>query len=132
MTLGVDAGYRYLKSDPNQSKNANGYLTYSNIPWLNITATISCTYLESGYLSGKIFGATVTKDLFDNNLQISGGYRYVDYIFTENLLKSLSNIAEANLTLQFLKTLSLSVNYELTFESNNKYNRLYLQLRKRF
>jgi hypothetical protein len=132
MVLGADAGYRYLKSDPSQSKNANGYFTYSRIPWLGVTATVSATYLESSYLNGKIFGATVSKDLFKSQLQISGGYRYVDYNFAESLQSSPENIAEANLSCQFLKTLSLSVNYELTFESSNKYNRLYIQLRKRF
>ena len=132
MVLGADAGYRYLKSDPGQSKNANGYFTYSRIPWLGVTATVSATYLESSYLNGKIFGATVSKDLFKSQLQISGGYRYVDYNFAESLQSSPENIAEANLSCQFLKTLSLSVNYELTFESSNKYNRLYIQLRKRF
>jgi hypothetical protein len=132
MVLGLDAGYRYLKSDPSQSKNASGYFSYSNIPWLNVTATLSGTYLESAYLNGKIFGATITKDLFNNHLQLSGGYRYIDYSFTESLMNSLENIAETSLTLQFLKTMSFSVNYELTFESSNKYNRLYMQLRKRF
>jgi hypothetical protein len=132
MVLGVDAGYRYLKSDPNQSKNASGYFTYSRIPWLGLTATISGTYLESGYLNGKIFGAAISKDLLNSQLQISGGYRYIDYSFTESDLKSLENIAEASFNWIFLKTMSFSVNYELTFEESFKYNRLYLQLRKRF
>jgi hypothetical protein len=132
MVLGVDGGYRFLKSDPNQSKNVSGYFTYNRIPALNITATLTGSYLESSYLKGKIFGASLSRDLFSGKLQLSGGYRYIDYTYTESVQTSVQNIAEANLLLQFLKTMSFSVNYELTFEKSDQYNRLYLQLRKRF
>jgi hypothetical protein len=132
MVLGVDGGYRFLKSDPNQSKNVSGYFTYSRIPALNITATLTGSYLESSYLKGKIFGASISRDLFSGKLQLSGGYRYIDYNYTESTQASLQNIGEANLSWQFLNTMSLSVNYEVTFEKSDQYNRLYLQLRKRF
>jgi hypothetical protein len=132
IVLGIDGGYRFLKSDPNQSKNVSGYFTYSRMPLLNLTTTLTASYLESNYLKGKIFGASVSRDLFSGKLQLSGGYRYIDYNYTESTQTSLQNIGEANLSWQFLKTMSLSVNYELTFEKSDKYNRLYLQLRKRF
>jgi hypothetical protein len=132
MVFGIDGGYRFLKSDPNQSKNVSGYFTYSRIPALNITATLTGSYLESSYLKGKIFGASLSRDLFSGKLQLSGGYRYIDYNYTESVQTSVQNIAEANLSLQFLKTMSFSVNYELTFEKSDQYNRLYIQLRKRF
>ncbi len=36
LTFGVQTGYRFLKSDPHPSKNIYGYLTYSNIPGINV------------------------------------------------------------------------------------------------
>ena len=42
LMLGLQSGYRYLKTDPRPSKNIYGYLTYSNIPGVNLTATSLC------------------------------------------------------------------------------------------
>ena len=47
VVVGVQAGYRYLKSDPHPSRNLYGYLSYNQIPGVNISATLSATYLES-------------------------------------------------------------------------------------
>jgi len=132
MTFGIESGYRFSKSDPHPSRNVYGYLTYTQIPGLNVSLTLSGTYLESNYLNGKILGASVSRDLFQGKLQTSLGYRYVDYTLPENKLNILQNIGEMSLYWQFTKKMSLSVNYEGTFEKHDKYNRLYLQLRKRF
>jgi hypothetical protein len=132
LSLGLQSGYRFLKSDPNPSKNIYGYLTYSNIPVLNITATVFSTLLESGYINGKNYGFSVYRDLMSGKLQSGAGYRYVDYKLPESLLNINQHIAEFNLSWQFMKKMSLGINYEGTFETTNHYNRIYFQLRKRF
>jgi hypothetical protein len=132
ITFGIESGYRFSKSDPHPSRNLYGYLTYTQIPGLNVSLTLTGTYLESNYLNGKILGASVSRDLFQGKLQTSIGYRYVDYSLPENTLNILQNIGEMSLYWQFSKKMSFSVNYEGTFEKHDKYNRLYLQLRKRF
>jgi hypothetical protein len=130
--VGVQSGYRFLKSDPHPSKNAYGYLTYSRIPGVNISATLSATLLESNYMNGKILGLSISRELFKGKLSTDIGYRYVDYRLPENLLNIRQSIAEMNLSWQIFKNLSLSMNYEGTFEKLDKYNRIYLQVRKRF
>jgi hypothetical protein len=132
IVMGVQAGYRYLKSDPHPSRNLYGYFTYSQIPGVNISATLSATYLESGYMNGNLYGLTLYRDFFNGKLQSGLGYRYIDYKLPENNLSVPQNIAEMNLSWQFARGLSFAVNYEGTFEQVNKYNRIYLQLRKRF
>jgi hypothetical protein len=132
LVTGVQAGYRYLKSDPKPSRNIYGYLTYTQIPGVNISATLSATYLESVYMNGNLYGLTLSRDFFNYKLQAGLGYRYVDYKLPENMLSVPQNIAEMNLSWQFAHGFSFAVNYEGTFEKLNHYNRVYLQLRKRF
>jgi hypothetical protein len=132
ITFGLQSGYRFLKSDPRPSKNLYGYLSYYQIPGLNITATLSGTYLESSYLNSKILGASFSRDFFKGKFYTEIGYRYVDYSYTENIPKTLQNIGSLNISWQLAKKLSFSFYYEGTFEKQDMYHRFYLQLRKRF
>lgn len=132
LTFGLQTGYRFLKSDPHPSKNVYGYLTYSNIPGINAAVTISGTYNESSYMNGKIYGANISRDLFKNKLQASIGYHYVDYLMPESNTKDIQHIGEINLYWMLPAKMAFGINYEGTFEQQYKYNRLYLQLRKRF
>ena len=132
LMLGLQSGYRYLKTDPHPSKNVYGYLTYSNIPGVNLTATLSATYLESSHLIGNVAGISLYRDFFKGKVQPGLGYRYVNYRLPENLLNIIQNVAEASLSWQFYEKMAFSVNYEGTFEKSDRYDRIYVQLRKRF
>ena len=132
ITLGVQSGYRFLKSDLHPAKNANGYLTYYQIPVVQISATLSGTYLETSYMTGYALGLNLTRDFIKGKVQTGLGYRYVDYNLSENNVSILQNIAEVNLNVLITKTLYMGAYYEGTFEPQDKYNRVYLQLRKRF
>jgi hypothetical protein len=130
--FGIQSGYRYLKSDPHPSKNLYSYVTYSQIPGVNMSLTVHATYLQSNYMNGKILGGNLTKDFLQGKFSSGLGYRYIDYRLPESFLTIKQNIAEMNVSWQFTKTMSLSLNYEGTFEQQNKYNRFYFQIRKRF
>lgn len=132
LMFGIQSGYRYLKSDPKPTKNAYSYLTYNQIPWLNISATLSGTYLESNYMQGEIVGLNITRDFFKGSVQSSIGYRYVNYNLPANQKDIKQNIGEMSLSWQITRTTFLSINYEGTFENQDRYNRFYLQFRKRF
>jgi hypothetical protein len=132
LTLGLQSSYRFLKSDPSPSKNFYGYLSCYQIPGLNISATLSGNYLESNYLNSKIIGLNISRDFFKGKFYTEIGYRYVDYSYTESLLKTVQNIGNVNISWQLAKKLSLSFYYEGTFEKQDQYNRFYLQIRKRF
>jgi hypothetical protein len=99
---------------------------------VNITATLTATYLSSSYINSKIIGSTLTRDFFNGKFQTGIGYRYVDYRYPENMLTVKQNIAEMNLYWQLTRYMSLSLNYEGTFDKTSKYNMVYLQIRKRF
>ena len=132
MLIGLQSGYRFLKSDPHPSRNLYGYFTYTQVPGLNISATISGTYIESSFVNSKIAGLNILKDFTGGKVQTGIGYHLVDNSLPENQNDVIQHIGEVNLYWQFYKKFSLSVNYEGTFESSNTYNRLYLQIRSRF
>lgn len=132
LSIGVKTGYRYRKSDPEPSKNIYGYVTYSRIPVVNISATASVTLLETSYISGKIYSIGISRDLLKGKLYGGLGYRYVDYRYLNSELSTPQNMAEFNLNWKVFKKLSLSLNYEGTFEKENQYNRIYINLTQRF
>jgi hypothetical protein len=59
-------------------------------------------------------------------------YRYIDYTLPESKLSVLQNVGNMSIFWLFSKKMSFSANYEGTFEKHDKYNRVYLQIRKRF
>ena len=132
MVIGLQSGYRFLKSDPHPSRNIYGYFTYTSIPGVNLSATVSATYLESNFVNSKIAGLNLLKDFPGGKIQAGLGYHFVDNQLPENKTEVIQHIGELNLYWLFAQKMSFSVNYEGTFEAVNSYNRIYLQLRRRF
>jgi hypothetical protein len=56
----------------------------------------------------------------------------VDNRIPENEIDLLQHIGELNLYWHVFEKLSFSANYEGTFEQNNTFQRIYIQLRKSF
>jgi hypothetical protein len=132
LTLGVNAGYREQKSDLSASWNAYGYMTYRDIPWLHVDATLSYTSLAASYLSGNILSLGLSRDIIPGRLNLALTYRYINYDYIYSDSKELQNIAEVNLDLRIYKKLSMAAYYEGTFSETDQHNRIYLQLNQRF
>jgi hypothetical protein len=132
MLIGLQSGYRFLKNDPHPSRNLYGYFTYTKVPGLNLSATISGTYLESGFINSKIAGLNLFKDFTGGKVQTGISYHLVDNTLPENQSGIIQHIGEINLNWQFYEKMSLSVSYEGTFEPGKSYNRVYMQVRKGF
>jgi len=132
MTIGANAGYRFSKKDPRPSKNLYAYLTYSSVPWINASATVSATLLETNYLSGSIYSLVLSRDVIPGKLYGGVSYRHVNYKFQSAETPLIQNMGELNLTWRIMKKLSLSANYEGTFEKGRNYDRIYINLTQRF
>ncbi|MFA6402571.1 MAG: hypothetical protein WCX31_13270 [Salinivirgaceae bacterium] len=132
ISLGANAGYRFSKKDPKPSKNLYSYLTYNNVPWLNASATISATLMQTSYLNGKIYSLGLTRDLVPGKLYGGLSYRYIDYNFVSNETPLVQNMAEMNLTWRILKKLSCSLNCEGTFEKGANFESIYVNVTQRF
>ncbi len=132
ISIGANAGYRFGKTDPKPSKNLYSYITYSNVPWLNASATLSATLMQTSYINGSIYSLGLSRDIIPGKLFGGVGYRYVDYKFVNAEAPLKQNMAEMDLTWSIMKKLSLSLNYEGTFEKGRNYERVYANLTKRF
>jgi hypothetical protein len=129
---GINGGYRFIKDDPNPSENVYGFVTYNKISGFNLTATLSGTYLLSGYMNGIIAGGTLSHSFFHGKLVSDIGYSYVDYTLPEGSTSVKQNIGEIYLSMPLSRFVFISFNYEGTFEKSDKYNRIYGQIRFRF
>jgi hypothetical protein len=132
ISIGANAGYRFSTTDPKPSKNLYSYITYSNIPWLNASATLSATLMQTSYINGNIYSLGLSRDIIPGKLYGGIGYRYVDYKFVNAETPLIQHMAEMDLTWSIMKKLSLSINYEGTFEKSRKYEMIYVNLTQRF
>jgi hypothetical protein len=132
LSFGLRSGYRFKNSNSGDSRNLNGYISFYNIPAVKTSATISATYLESDYLTGKILNFNINRELFKGKLYTDLGYQFVNYQYTGNSVAFNQNIVNVSASWSVIKNLTLSVGFEETFESQNQSSRLNLQLRKRF
>jgi hypothetical protein len=90
------------------------YLRKKNRASKLVKETLTGTYLESAYMNGKIYGADISKDLFQGKFQTAIGYRYIDYILPESKLNVLQNVGNMSIFWLFSKKMSFSANYEGT------------------
>jgi len=132
LVTGVSAGYRYRKDDPYPSKHIYGYATYRQVPLINASLTLSTTWLETSYVKGNVYSLGLLRDIIPGKLNSGLRYRYVDYLYQQSELNLVQNVFEANVSWMIQRKLSLSVYYEGTFEPSIAYNRIYINVSKRF
>lgn len=119
---GGNAGYRLQTPTSNESMNAISYLTYSKIPWIDASATITGTALQTANMSGFIYGASMSKDF--GNLSAEVEYRKA-LIFEQD-------IAELSLSWRLSKSLMLSTDFEGTLEHGEASGRVFINITQRF
>jgi len=132
LAVGVNAGYRFRPDDPKATMNLYAYATYSQIPKIKASVTLSATLLETSYISGNIYSIGITRDIIPGSIYAGLKYRYVDYLYTNSEFSQIQNIGEASISWRIYKKLSLSVYYEGTFEKQYSFNRIYVNLSQRF
>lgn len=132
LSIGASASYRNRPEDSRPSKNANIYVRYAQLPFLDASIGVTANLLQTAYLDGQIYGVQLDKDLFSGKLGMGLNLRHVKYDFVNSSIPLNQNIAEINLNWQIAKKLNFSTSYEGVFESDNQYNRIYISLQKRF
>ena len=132
VSLGSSAGYRSQKENPNTAKNLYSFLTVRRIPGIKVSVTLSSTLIQTQYLQGNIFGFRLTRDFFKGKLNSDLSGRVVKYSYGLSDSKLRQKIAGANVSWRVRKGLSLSLNYEATFDERRTLNRVYANLIQRF
>ncbi|MEI6555192.1 MAG: hypothetical protein WCL70_06360 [Paludibacter sp.] len=131
LTWGGNAGIRFATPTSNASTNGYTYLTMSQLPF-ETTLTVDVTALKTNYLSGMIYGASLSKELFDGNLFTQLTYRNVNYT-TLTSLEIPQNIGELSLSWRITKKLLLSADFEATFNADKNFQgRAFINLSQRF
>jgi hypothetical protein len=132
LILGVNAGTRFRKEDPRPTKTLNGSATYSRIPGINASFTLSANLMQTAYLDGQIYGARFSKDIIPGKFYGTLNYRHVGFQYTSASTNLTQHIGEIDLSYQLNRMWYFSVNFEATLQENENYNRLYLNLRRKF
>lgn len=132
LMLVLNYGYRYLKSDLKPTQNFSGLISYSAIPIINSSASISYSNLMTNYLKGYILGLRINKDYFNSSINLSAGYNYVNYNYTISDYNFIQQILLFELGTRLLNNIYFSASYEGTFEAHNSFARYYLNLSTRF
>jgi len=129
---GLSGGYHVRTKDLNPAYNANGFITFSQVPLINSSVSFSTNWLKSSYVDGMIYGIQIYKDLIPSHLSTGINYRLADYKYLNTTTSSIEHIAGLELSWQINRKFSLSANYDGTFEKSNQYTSIYLSLIKRF
>jgi hypothetical protein len=127
----VSGSYRFQKNDIHPMYNANGFLTFNQVPLIS-SVSFSANWLKTSYVDGLIYGVRINRDIIPSKLSSGIFYRLVDYNYPSTNMSSLQNMAEIELYWQINKKMSFSANYDGTFEKGNRYNTIYINLIKRF
>ena len=129
---GISGGYRFRKNDLHPMLNANGFLNFPQVPWINASVNLSTNWLKSSYVDGLIYGIRIYRDIVPSKLSSGIFYRFVDYNYPSSSTSSIQHMAELELSWQISRKFSLSANYDGTFDKSNLYNSVYINLIKRF
>jgi hypothetical protein len=131
LMLGLTGGYRFRKSDIKPARNFGGYLTYSRIPGIEITPTVSYTKLITSYIEGGVAGFRLSRNI-GNYFDVSVYYRNTQYKFYSTIGNLNQNSVSLDLSTFLLNPVFLSVTYEGIFEKNSTSGRILLNLTTRF
>jgi hypothetical protein len=131
ISFGAKAGYRFANCNSKETKDLYAFISYYNIPTVKLNVTLSGNYLESSYVKGKIGNLTISQNSLEF-LNFDLGYQFVDYNYIGTLTSSIQHVVNLSVSLNLHKNISFTANYEYTFEKDNNYSRLNLQIRQRF
>jgi hypothetical protein len=132
LSWGGNAGYRFATATTNESLNGYTYLTYSQIPLIDVSITINATALKTSYLTGIIYGGSLSRDFFKGKLYAELSYQNVNYTFATTT-QLLENSADLNLSWRITQKLFFSVDAEAMKDTNsNLQGRLFFNITQRF
>lgn len=129
--VGLTGGYRYHKNDLKPARNFGGYISYSQIPFVGITPTVSYTKLITSYIEGGVTGLRLSRSL-GNWFDIAVYYRNTQYKFYSYLASLKQNSFSVDLSTILFNPVYLSLSYEGIFENTSTSGRILLGLTTRF
>jgi hypothetical protein len=132
LTVGVQYGYRYSKSDAKPSENFGGNISYSMIPIIQSSIGLNFNRLISNYVDGFVYSVTLNKSLSEIRSDISVSFRKTDYTFSYADSKFDEKALILDFSTSVFNPFSFSISYEGAFESIRTYGRILFDITARF
>jgi hypothetical protein len=126
------SGYRFRESDLKPSRNFGGSITHSRIPYIDMTANFSYIQLMTSYLDGNILGARMSKDLFNGTVNLSLGYKRINYQFTSADMELVQDVLLLDLSFRASRDIFISAYFEGTYQRAQSYANIFTNLTYRF
>ena len=130
--LGFNYGYRFSKDDPQPSRNYGASLSYIQLPLVLSSIYLSYNKIESGYMNGDYYSASINKDLFSGIMNIGFGFKRVNYQFLSSSQSLVQNIGNLDLSWRLFNNSFFTLSYEGTFQETTTYSRIYFSINTRF
>jgi len=119
VSWGVNTSLRFQKSSANVSRNLNSFISVNRIGGINLRTSLRANFLQTNFLTSRIFGIRLSKDIIPRKLNGDFYFRVVDYNYKNSDTTVHQNIAGMSLSLRLLKKLTFYVYYEGTFDNQN-------------
>ena len=142
LSWGGTAGYRLQTPGSKAALNGYTYLTYSQLPFIDVSATVFATMNKSDNMDGKDYGITLSRDIIDGKLSVDVEYRRENYNLSNYKTTTLPNIslvtlneqtADLSFSWRLSKKLTLSADFEGSIDADKNYNgRAFINLSQRF
>jgi hypothetical protein len=128
--IGFNGGYRYQKNDLKPSRNFSGYISYSGIPVINTSSTLSYNKILSSFIDGDIWGVRLSQNII-GNYDFSVTYRNTNYTFLSGI-KSNQNSLLADISGKIIESFYITLSYEGIFDRKKTDSRILIGLTSRF
>lgn len=142
LSWGGTAGYRLQTPSSKAALNGYTYLTYSQLPFIYVSATLFATMNKSDNMDGNDYGMTLSRDIIDGKLSVDVEYRRENYNLSNYKTTTLPNIslvtlkeqtADLSFSWRLSKKLTLSADFEGSIDADKNYNgRAFINLSQRF
>ena len=130
--INLGGGYSFQKGDIRPSRNFNISINQSEIPLFDISASISFNKIYSNYLTGSVYGLTLTKYIPLNSTSISAGISKLHYNFSGLSNNLDQKIATVQISTRLLDKIFFNIYYEGEFEGKTTYGRFMAGINYRF
>jgi len=132
---GGNVGYNLKSINTGASMNANSFLSYTQLPF-NTYGTLTVTALKTPNITSMmVYGISLNRDFLAGKVNAQIEYRMGNFQYVNSTIPTQQNIAAMSLFWRIAKKLTLSANFEGTFETSGttkNYNSLYLNISQRF
>ena len=135
ITIAVNSSIRFQKNSENLSKNFSSYVSFSRIPVVNMRVRLKANFLQTNYLSSRLLGISISKQIIRRKLNGDLYFRMGDYQYTRSESINKQKTVGINFSYRLMKKLSLYLYYEGTFSNqiqNQASHRINSKLIKRF